>query len=109
MVHCACFQVSAGWKHSAAVGDNGQLYAWGWGGSVGTTTNLESGHSSGGQLGLDNEFDYWGPTQITDLQTGTELEGVQPVWNAVQVSCGFNHTAAVIEVDINSDLLDRRT
>lgn len=27
--------VAAGWKHSAAVGDGGSLYTWGWGGSQG--------------------------------------------------------------------------
>lgn len=102
-------QVSAGWKHSAVVGDKGELYAWGWGGSVGSTTSLESGHSSGGQLGLNNEFDYWGPTQVTDLQIGVDLEGGEPVWNAVQVSCGFNHTAAIIEVDSGSTLFHQRT
>ena len=97
-------QVSTGWKHSAAIGHSGELYAWGWGGSVGTATSFETGKSSGGQLGLGNEFDYWAPTQVTDLQTGSG--GDEPVqqepslskmrWRALQVSCGFNHTAAVV-------------
>lgn len=99
----AGMQVSAGWKHSCGTGHAGQLYGWGWGGSVGSTTSLESGRSSGGQLGLGDEFDYWAPTQVADLQTAArqEVSAGQnaPVWNAVQVSCGFNHTAAVIEID----------
>lgn len=28
-------QISAGWKHNAAVTDSGLLYTWGWGGSQG--------------------------------------------------------------------------
>lgn len=28
-------QISAGWKHNAAVTDGGLLYTWGWGGSQG--------------------------------------------------------------------------
>ena len=97
-------QVSTGWMHSAAVGPHGELYAWGWGGSVGTATSYETGRSSGGQLGLGNEFDYWAPTQITDLQTAIQdkqpPESVAPAaeWRALQVSCGFNHTAAVVQI-----------
>lgn len=97
-------QVSTGWKHSAAIGHQGDLYAWGWGGSVGTATSFETGRSSGGQLGLGNEFDYWAPTQVTDLQTGgceDQADQQAPTlsqisWRALQVSCGFNHTAAVV-------------
>ena len=102
-------QVAAGWKHSAALGQDGQLFTWGWGGSVGSTTNLESGRSSGGQLGLGNEFDYWGVTQVTDLQTGADMQSSEPVWKAIQVSCGFNHTAAIVEIDSSSDLMNMRT
>jgi len=88
------------------VGHAGELYSWGWGGSVGTATSFESGRSSGGQLGLGNEFDYWAPTQVTDLQVSgggeTQPDLQQPEvassWKALQVSCGFNHTAAIIEV-----------
>lgn len=99
-------QISTGWKHSAAVGHAGELYCWGWGGSVGTATSLETGQSSGGQLGLGNEFDYWAPTLVSDLQMSEsgalQSEAQEPVlaarWKALEVSCGFNHTAAVIEV-----------
>lgn len=102
----ARLQVSTGWKHSAAIGLHGDLYAWGWGGSVGTATSFETGRSSGGQLGLGNEFDYWAPTQVTDLQAdGSESQPGQQEpsesvlrWKAVQVACGFNHTAAVVDI-----------
>lgn len=30
-------QVSGGWKHSAAVSSEGELYCWGWGGSQGSS------------------------------------------------------------------------
>ncbi|KAL0052745.1 hypothetical protein WJX82_006934 [Trebouxia sp. C0006] len=66
----SCSQVSTGWKHSAAVGHAGELYSWGWGGSVGTATSFETGQSSGGQLGLGNEFDYWKPTQLKFAESG---------------------------------------
>ena len=78
---------------------------------MGSATSFETGRSSGGQLGLGNEFDYWAPTQVTDLQTdGVEDQPGQPgqqastdsvlKWKAVQVSCGFNHTAAVVDVAV---------
>ena len=99
-------QVATGWKHSAAVGLHGELYAWGWGGSVGTATSFETSKSSGGQLGLGTDFDYWAPAQITDLQTGrgndqASLHAIgasTASWKALRVSCGFNHTAAVLEI-----------
>ena len=47
-------QVSAGWKHSAGVNSRGELYCWGGGGTAGTGSD-----SSGGQLGLGSESDYW--------------------------------------------------
>lgn len=103
---CMGLQVSTGWKHSAAIGLHGDLHAWGWGGSVGTATSFETGRSSGGQLGLGNEFDYWAPTPVADLHTdgGKDQPGQQAAtesalkWKAVQVSCGFNHTAAVVDI-----------
>ena len=73
-------QVSCGWKHNAGVGQAGELFAWGWGGSQGEDTG-----SSGGQLGLGNEYDYWVPTRVP-LDDGVFVQ---------QVACGFNHTAAV--------------
>ena len=66
--------------------------------------------SGGGQLGLDSDFDFWSPTQVPAIvqlhRPGATLawkpEGSEdfdrPAWRAVQVSAGFNHTAAVIEM-----------
>ena len=74
-------QTSCGWKHSSGVSDSGALFSWGWGGSMG-----EDSGSSGGQLGLGHEYDYWVPEQV-DLGDAVVAE---------QVSCGWNHTAAVL-------------
>ena len=73
-------QVSCGWKHSGGVSGSGSLFAWGWGGSMG-----EDMGSSGGQLGLDNEYDYWVPERVP-LDDGVVAQ---------QVACGWNHTAAI--------------
>lgn len=81
--HSVC-QVSCGWKHTAAISE-GHVYAWGWGGSHGTFS--EDGHSSGGQLGQGNDFDYITPIRVI---FGKNVK-------ALQVSCGFNHTGAILE------------
>ena len=100
----AALQAAAGWKHSAAVSASGRLHTWGWGGSMGTTTPMTGQHSSGGQLGLGNELDWWGPTCVKSFedeqgfvaqQHGDTESGSAP-WLVKQVACGFNHTAAVI-------------
>ncbi|KAL2650925.1 hypothetical protein R1flu_019053 [Riccia fluitans] len=76
--------VSCGWKHTCALTDDGKLFAWGWGGSAGTYA--VDGRSSGGQLGVGNEFDHNEPTLVsTKNMTG------------VKISCGFNHTAAILQ------------
>ncbi|XP_010423034.1 PREDICTED: ultraviolet-B receptor UVR8-like isoform X1 [Camelina sativa] len=77
-------QVSCGWKHTAAISDN-NVFTWGWGGSHGTFS--VDGHSSGGQLGHGSDVDYARPAMV-DL--GKKVR-------AVHISCGFNHTAAVLE------------
>ncbi|PSS26606.1 Ultraviolet-B receptor like [Actinidia chinensis var. chinensis] len=81
--HAVC-QVSCGWKHTAAI-SGGHVYAWGWGGSHGTFS--EDGHSSGGQLGQGSDVDYIEPTWVN---LGKNVK-------ALQVSCGFNHTGAILE------------
>ncbi|KAK7856874.1 ultraviolet-b receptor uvr8 [Quercus suber] len=78
------FKVSCGWKHTAAISE-GNIFTWGWGGSHGTFS--EDGHSSGGQLGHGSDVDYIKPTMVT-------FEGNV---KALQISCGFNHTGAILE------------
>ncbi|KAL9313864.1 hypothetical protein ACSQ67_019316 [Phaseolus vulgaris] len=77
-------QVSCGWKHTAAISE-GRVFTWGWGGSNGTFS--EVGHSSSGQLGHGSDVDYINPTRVC---FGEEVK-------ALQVSCGFNHTGAILE------------
>ncbi|PON61809.1 Regulator of chromosome condensation [Trema orientale] len=77
-------QVSCGWKHTAAISE-GKVFTWGWGGSHGTFS--VDGHSSGGQLGHGSDVDYIKPTMIN---IGKDVR-------ALQVSCGFNHTGAILE------------
>ena len=96
-------QVACGWKHSLSLAaDTGQLFSWGWGGSVGASDALIRGSSSsGGQLGLGDEFDYWQPTHVSML-VDPHLELVGQVnassWRATCIACGFNHSAAVVAV-----------
>ncbi|KAJ9135113.1 hypothetical protein P3X46_032332 [Hevea brasiliensis] len=77
-------KVSCGWKHTAAISE-GNIYTWGWGGSHGSFS--EDGHSSGGQLGHGSDVDYGNPTMVT----------FEKNVKALQVSCGFNHTGAILE------------
>lgn len=101
-------RVAAGWKHSAALDAAGRLYAWGWGGSQGTDMGGNP-EQDAGQLGQGNDADYWQPMPVRRLETRPAGEvlaaaaedaraGGAPTWKAVQVSCGLNHTAAVVEV-----------
>ncbi|EPS70900.1 hypothetical protein M569_03859, partial [Genlisea aurea] len=77
-------KVACGWKHTAAIAGN-KVYAWGWGGSNGTFR--EDGYSPGGQLGQGDDVDYTEPVSV-------EVHGdVKPL----QISCGFNHTAAIFQ------------
>ncbi|PNY08361.1 hypothetical protein L195_g004881 [Trifolium pratense] len=78
------FQVSCGWKHTAAI-SGGRVFTWGWGGSNGTFS--DDGHSSGGQLGHGSDVDFINPSRVCFA------EDVK----ALQVSCGFNHTGAILE------------
>lgn len=83
--------VSCGWKHTAAVSADGSLYTWGWGGSVGS---MQSGRDDGsGQLGHGNEFDQWEPRKVASVLTVGGRSHVK----THSVSCGFNHTLAVME------------
>ncbi|KAJ9558736.1 hypothetical protein OSB04_013350 [Centaurea solstitialis] len=77
-------KVSCGWKHTAAISDGNVLYlglGWRHGHLFGR------GHSSGGQLGLGDDVDYVEPTMV-DFGESVKV---------LQISCGFNHTGAVLE------------
>lgn len=97
--------VSAGWKHSAAIDFSGRIYSWGWGGSQGTALSIEGGGSGGGQLGLGDDCDAWYPRRIDTIDVENALRIPQQqhidglfVWKAIQVSCGLNHTAILVEM-----------
>ncbi|PIA28431.1 hypothetical protein AQUCO_06900004v1 [Aquilegia coerulea] len=77
-------KISCGWKHTAAI-SGGTVFTWGWGGSHGTFS--VDGHSSGGQLGHRNDVDYYEPMPV---KFGNNVK-------ALDVSCGFNHTGAILE------------
>lgn len=77
-------KVSCGWKHTAAISD-GQIFTWGWGGTYGSFA--VEGHSSAGQLGHGTDVDYVEPARI---DFGRDVK-------AVDLSCGFNHTGAILE------------
>ncbi|RZC07757.1 Ultraviolet-B receptor UVR8, partial [Glycine soja] len=68
-------QLSCGWKNTAAISE-GRVFTWGWGGSNGT---FSEGHGS--------DVDYINPTRVC---FGEDVK-------ALQVSCGFNHTGAILE------------
>ena len=84
-----------------AITSDGTMHAWGWGGSVGGESLLSGSYrSNGGQLGLGHDLDCWQPTPVTKLIC-SNADGqhiVVPHWRAVQASCGFNHSVAVIEL-----------
>ena len=87
-------QGSLGWKHSGGVTSDSVLWMWGWGGSVGETTYfLENHEGPGGQLGHGTDFDAWTPMSIPPPSLSPET-----IARFRYVSCGLNHTAAVIEV-----------
>jgi len=125
---------AAGWKHSAAVGAGGELWTWGWGGAPGAGGFVGGAGADlgGGQLGIgDAGEDRYAPARVQRLVLGaaavesgggggaTGARGGRPassgtvldlrgggVWRALQVSCGRNHTAAVVEVmaaDVGTD------
>ncbi len=99
---------AAGWKHSAAVGAAGELWTWGWGGAPGAGGFVSGAGADlgGGQLGIgDPGEDRLAPARVQRLvlpaARALDLRG-GGAWRALQVSCGRNHTAAVVEVDASA-------
>ena len=86
---------AAGWRHAAATTRDGRLYAWGWGGSAGQ--HWEDAFTTGGQLGVgDGQVDFWEPTRVPGIGSGNGAP------RATSVSCGFNHTAAIVSDDADA-------
>ncbi|XP_031276790.1 uncharacterized protein LOC116135234 [Pistacia vera] len=73
------------WLEAYSSNSEGNVFTWGWGGSHGTFS--EDGYSSGGQLGHGNDVDFIKPKMVN---FGKNVK-------ALQVSCGFNHSGAVLE------------
>ena len=74
---------------------------------AGTSYSFEERSGTGGQLGHGNDFDYWAPSSVDWLQLSEQDwvkqqpqdgGGGELAWRVLQVSCGLNHTAAVIEL-----------
>lgn len=106
-----CRSVAVGWKHSAAVGHDGRLWTWGWSGAAGAGMFQDYG---GGQLGHGDDLDRWAPEPVTRLHTSkhrfydnrTSYMRDRP-WRALAVAAGRNHTAAVVETQLDvRDLAD---
>jgi hypothetical protein len=92
--------IAAGWQHGAAVGDDGRLLTWGWGGSAGSEGAFDSQETAGGgQLGHGDDLDRQVPTRVVGLRWGGGAWVECGKWRAVGVAAGFNHTLAVVEVD----------
>lgn len=93
--------------------EHGRLYTWGWGGAVGAA-GFMSTDLGAGQLGHGDEMDYHEPKQVQRLlmprgkfrDLRQNLPGIDSSWQAVQVSCARNHSAAVVEVNAVPSELD---
>lgn len=77
---------------------------------AGTALSLDAYGSGGGQLGLGNENDYWEPAKVLRVNMGAGGDLPQlaanghSLWRALQVSCGLNHTAAIVEISNDVEL-----
>ena len=60
----------------------------------------------GGQLGLGDDNDYWKPTRVKHLANDYEIHSNESPeggnWRAIDISCGLNHTAAIVEIVLDS-------
>jgi alpha-tubulin suppressor-like RCC1 family protein len=107
-------QAAAGLVYAAVgVTEQGRLYTWGWGGAVGSA-GFSSADLGAGQLGHGDEMDYHEPKQVQRLLMARgkfrdlrqNIPGIDSSWQAVQVSCARNHTAAVVEVNVSPSELN---
>ena len=68
---------------------------------MGTSSGLLPSESEGGQLGTGSDFDAWEPVEVPNLSHGgSMLQNNEHTmrWRAVQVTCGFQHSAAIVEL-----------
>ena len=86
-------RVSAGWRHAAAIATDGGVYTWGWGGSAGQ--HHDDAFSTGGQLCLGVDNDFWEPFPVPDFTR--RGDGGRRLLAAKDVSCGFNHTVVLVD------------
>jgi hypothetical protein len=71
---------------------------------AGSSLSFEGRSGTGGQLGHGNDFDYWAPQHVEWLQL-TDTDWARQhgddgglAWRVHEVSCGLNHTAAIVEL-----------
>ncbi|KAI8464458.1 MAG: regulator of chromosome condensation 1/beta-lactamase-inhibitor protein II [Monoraphidium minutum] len=107
---------AAGWRHAAGADEDGRLFAWGWGGAVGAGgLAAPSADLGAGQLGLGDDRDRFEPSQVLRLRVGPagfrdlrqSVGAGGGLWRARGVSCGRNHTAAVVEVALEEHEIPR--
>ena len=73
-------QVSAGWGHSLAIGEDGNTWAW--------------GDNSSGQLGNNgSSYQYYSPVKVLATKQSTNSAG--PWLDATQISAGSSHSLAI--------------
>ena len=68
---------------------------------MGTSSGLLPSESEGGQLGTGSDFDAWDPVDVSVLSHGGQVIGNSEHrmrWRAIQVACGFQHSAAIVEL-----------
>lgn len=109
-VKVALSTAAAGWRHCGGADADGRLFTWGWGGAVGAGGMINPSEDLGaGQLGLGDDRDAFEPRQVMRLTVGGRggfrdlRQSVGPgrgLWRALQVACGRNHSAAVVEADV---------
>jgi alpha-tubulin suppressor-like RCC1 family protein len=78
-------QVAAGGHHSAAINEDGEVFTWGWSGSLWKLGGLGHGRGKLGYLG------YGIPENIKRPKKVEGLSGVK----IVQIACGHHHTLAL--------------